>query len=272
MAGAVSISVNDLFDRIGSADCPLILDVRRPTAFVEAKDLLPTARWRDPTKLAEWERHLPNAASIVVYCVGGREVSQTAAAKLRESGLDARYLAGGITAWREAGAPLVTRSPHTDAMDRAPSLWVTREWPKIDRIACPWLVRRFVDRAASFAYVATAKVETVARERGGEPYDIPGVAFSHVGEECSFDAFLKTFGLKDAALDHLALIVRAADTGRLDLAPQASGLMAASLGLSALYADDLAMLEAGMGLYDAFYAWCRKASAETHGWPPAPAR
>ncbi|MSO70816.1 MAG: sulfurtransferase [Alphaproteobacteria bacterium] len=272
MAGAPVISAKELSARVGTADCPLILDVRKPTAFAAAKDLLPTARWRDPTQLAEWERDLPRGVAVVVYCVGGREVSQTAAMSLREAGLDASYLDDGITAWRDAGAPLVARSARTDAMDRRPSLWVTRERPKIDRIACPWLVRRFVDRAASFAYVPSAKVEAVARERGGEPYDIPGVAFSHVGEDCSFDAFIKAFGLRDAALDHLALIVRATDTGRLDLAPQASGLLAVSLGLSAMHPDDLTMLDAGMQLYDALYAWCRTASAETHGWPPAPAR
>jgi rhodanese-related sulfurtransferase len=269
MAGASAISTSDLSDLIGGGRFPLLLDVRKPTAFAEGKQLLPTARWRDPNQVTEWAPGLPREAGIVVYCVHGREVSQSAAASLAAAGLNAHFLDGGIEAWRESGLPMVARSERTDAMDRAPSLWVTRERPKIDRIACPWLVRRFIDRAAEFAYVPAPKVETVARARGGEPYDIPGVAFSHVGDDCSFDAFIKTFGLKDTALDRLALIVRAADTGRLELAPQAPGLLAVSLGLSAIHADDLAMLEAGMQLYDALYAWCRKAVAETHGWPPA---
>ena len=269
MAGASTISIQDLSERIGAPDCPLLLDVRKAQAFAEGHDLLPTARWRDPARAADWGHSVPRDAPVVVYCEHGREVSQTVTASLRAAGVDARALVGGIEAWRAAGAPLVERSERTDAMDRGRSLWVTRERPKIDRIACPWLVWRFVDRAAEFVYVAPASVEAVARELGGTPYDIPGVAFSHVGEACSFDAFIKTFGLADPALDQLALIVRAADTGRLDLAPQAAGLLAFSLGLSALYKHDLAMLKVGVLLYDALYAWCRKASAETHGWPPA---
>jgi hypothetical protein len=146
----------------------------------------------------------------------------------------------------------------------APSRWVTRERPKIDRIACPWLVRRFVDPAAAFLYVAADRVTETARSEGAVPYDVPGVRFSHRGERCSFDAFLDEFGLADEPLSSLALIVRGADTARLDLSPQAPGLLAVSLGLSAMHRDDLAMLEAGMIVYDALYAWCRDARREGH--------
>lgn len=145
-----------------------------------------------------------------------------------------------------------------------PSRWVTRERPKIDRIACPWLVRRFVDARAEFLYVPAGEVLAAAARERAVPYDVPGVQFSHRGERCSFDAFVDDFGLEDEALDALAAIVRGADTARLDLAPQAPGLLAVSLGLSALYSEDLAMLERGMIVYDALYAWCRSARGETH--------
>ena len=151
-----------------------------------------------------------------------------------------------------------------------PSQWVTRERPKIDRIACPWLIRRFIDANAEFLYVPADRVLAVAAETGATPYDIPGVDYSHVGEACSFDAFIRLHALDDAALKELATIVRGADTGKLDLAPQCAGLLAQSLGLSALYTDDHEMLEHGLQMYDAYYAWLRQARGETHHWQPLP--
>ena len=135
--------------------------------------------------------------------------------------------------------------------------WVTRERPKIDRIACPWLIQRFIDPEAEFLYVPAADVLRVAVQTGATPYDVPGVEMGHVGELCSFDAFLAKHGLTDPALVRLATIVRGADTDRLELAPQSAGLLAISLGLSRCHADDHAMLAHGMVLYDALYAWCR---------------
>ena len=149
---------------------------------------------------------------------------------------------------------------------------MTRERPKIDRIACPWLVRRFIDPAAEFFYVPTADVRAFARAHGATPYDIPDVEYSHDGPACSFDAFIRRHALADRALDRLATIVRGADTAALDLAPQAPGLLAASLGLSRMFADDQAMLRWGMLVYDALYAWCNDATGETHSWNPAPLR
>ena len=146
--------------------------------------------------------------------------------------------------------------------------WVTRERPKIDRIACPWLIARFIDDAPEFLYVRTEDVIRVAEETGATPYDIPGVEMSHVGKLCSFDAFLSKYNLTDPALRQLAEIVRGADTGRPDLTPQSPGLMALSLGLSRIYPDDHEMLKQGMIFYDALYAWCRDCQKETHGWPP----
>jgi hypothetical protein len=146
--------------------------------------------------------------------------------------------------------------------------WVTRERPKIDRIACPWLVARFIDREAEFLYVPAADVLRVAAGTGAVPFDVPGVEMTHVGELCSFDAFIAKYELTDPALAQLATIVRGADTSRLDLAPQSAGLYAISLGLSHRFGDDHEMLAHGMVLYDALYAWCRSCQGETHQWPP----
>ena len=146
--------------------------------------------------------------------------------------------------------------------------WVTRERPKIDRIACPWLIRRFIDPDAEFLYVPASDVLRVATETGATPYDIPGVEMTHVGERCSFDAFIARHALHDPALQQLATIVRGADTSRLDLAPQSAGLYAVSLGLSQVFKDDHEMLRHGMVIYDALYAWCKACQAETHNWPP----
>jgi hypothetical protein len=146
--------------------------------------------------------------------------------------------------------------------------WVTRERPKIDRIACPWLVARFIDETPEFLFVPPKEVLRVAEETGATPYDIPGVELSHVGERCSFDAFLRKYRLTDPALAQLALIVRGADTARLELAPEAPGLFAISLGLSYNLSDDHAMLKHGIVMYDALYAWCVHCQNESHGWPP----
>jgi len=146
--------------------------------------------------------------------------------------------------------------------------WVTRERPKIDRIACPWLVARFIDKAPEFLFVPSQDVLRVAEKTGAIPYDVPGVELSHVGERCSFDAFLEKYQLRETGLLKLATIVRGADTSRLDLAPEAPGLYAISLGLSHSFSDDHEMLQHGMVMYDALYAWCLHCQNESHRWPP----
>jgi hypothetical protein len=145
--------------------------------------------------------------------------------------------------------------------------WITRERPKIDRIACPWLITHFIDPQAEFLYVPSREVLRIAAEKEATPYDIPGVELSHVGELCSFDAFLKKYQLSDPALQRLAKIVRGADTSRLDLTPQSAGLYAISLGLSQRYSDDHEMLAQGLIMYDALYAWCKECQGESHNWP-----
>jgi rhodanese-related sulfurtransferase len=253
-----SITPAALRQSLASSQPPLVIDVRRDERFRESPYLLKGALRRDPAQIEQWKKTLPAAASVVVYCVHGHEVSQNAA-----KALGAKYLEGGIEAWRNGGGSLFDKPIGTATR------WVTRERPKIDRIACPWLIRRFVDPDAEFLYVPTPQVQTIAKERSAVPYDVPDVEFSHDGEKCSFDAFLSYYRLKDPALDELALIVRGADTNRLDLAPQCAGLVAVSLGLSRNFADDHEMLEQGMVIYDALYAWCREGKSEVHTWNPA---
>ena len=146
--------------------------------------------------------------------------------------------------------------------------WITRERPKIDRIACPWLIARFIDKEAEFVYVPAEEVFRIAEQTGAIPYDIPGAELSHVGELCSFDAFLQKYNLTDPALQALAVIVRGADTSHLDLTPQSAGLYAISLGLSHCYTDDQEMLRHGLVIYEALYSWCQHCQGETHNWPP----
>ena len=264
MDAAVSISIPQLRSALSGFPPPQLLDVRRPPAFAASPAVIPRAVRCPPDEVAAIAARLEPWRPAIVYCVHGHEVSQGAALLLRERGFDARFLEGGIEAWREAGG---ATEPH-----RPPTRWVTRERPKIDRIACPWLVRRFIDPAAEFIYVPNAEVRAFARAHDATPYDIPDVDYSHDGPACSFDAFIRRHALADPALDRLATIVRGADTAALDLAPQSPGLLAASLGLSRIFDDDHAMLRWGMLVYDALYAWCREASGETHGWNPAPLR
>ena len=253
-----TITAAALRQSLASPNPPLLIDVRRQATFLGAADTIRGALRRDPAQVERWREALPAGRELVVYCVHGHEVSQNAA-----RALGARFLEGGIEAWRAAGGEL-WRKPAG-----ASSRWVTRERPKIDRIACPWLVRRFVDPAAEFLYVPAADVRSIAAERDAVAYDIPDVAFSHVGERCSFDAFLDRYRLTgDPAIEALAAIVRGADTGRLDLAAQCAGLLAVSLGLSRLYKDDHEMLEHGMVVYDALYAWSKEGQQETHTWTP----
>ena len=254
-AASNSISPSELKSRLGEHPPPTLVDVRRPEAFARDPVTIPHADRREPDAIDGWSRELEPWREVVVYCVHGHEVSQNAAAALGRRGLVARYLEGGLEGWRAAGGG--TREA------RAPTRWVTRERPKIDRIACPWLIRRFIDPQAEFFYVPTADVLAFAEANGAEPYDVPDVKYSHRGPNCSFDAFIDIHALRDAALAELATIVRGADTATLDLAAQAAGLLAVSRGLSRMFADDIAMLRWGMLVYDALYAWCRESRGET---------
>jgi rhodanese-related sulfurtransferase len=257
----MSISVAALHSKLGHANAPLILDVRLEPAYRESSRMISSALRCEEvlSRLDEWR-----GKQLVVYCKAGHEVGQEAAAKLREQGVDARYLEGGIEAWN--AAKLVTTQVREAHFHSGGQVWVTRARPKIDRIACPWLIRRFIDATAKFEYVPADQVLSYAEKTKAIPYDVPGVQFTHRGAHCSFDALLEDFDLHDAALDKLALIVRGADTDQLQLAPQSAGLLALSLGFSANFTDDNTMLEQAMPMYDALYAWCQQQKPEQHGW------
>ena len=268
MQNASRTTADNLNALIGTAQCPLILDVRRKAAFDAASMRIAGSLWHN---------HLTADAmaadqTIVVYCAHGHNVSEIAAAKLRQAGVSVRMLEGGIEAFEAIGGLLVKKGGELLGGSVVPSIWVTRERPKIDRIACPWLIRRFIDPFAVFHFVAAEWVNDIAKEVGGIAYDIDGVFWSHRGDTCTFDTLIAEYGISSPALDTVARIVRGADTARLDLAPEAAGLLAISLGLSRMHQNDFEQLEAGMAVYDALYAWARDGQGETHNWPAAKAK
>ena len=262
------ITIDDLKRRIGTADAPIIYDVCRFEKYCANDRILPTARWREHTRAGDWIGEIPAEAHVVVNCVHGHNVSQLTVSELRRRGVHAQSLAGGIEGWTKAGGITISRAAMPGRDEAVASRWVTRVRPKIDRIACPWLIRRFIDRQAEFHFVEPEYVIDVAAEIGGIAYDVDGVDFSHVGETCTFDTLIDRFGIADPALEYLRLVVRGADTARPGLAPEAAGLLAVSLGLSAMSGgNDHLALERGFALYDALYAWRRDAAKETHNWP-----
>lgn len=259
---ASTVSPTELQRELSSPQAPLLVDVRSRVDFVASDSFIRGAIRRAPDGASEWARSLPTDRSIVVYCQKGGEIGESTACELVAQGRKARFLQGGLRGFVEAGGPTLQKP--TGSFTR----WVTRERPKIDRVACPWLVARFIDPDAEFRYVKADDVTEVARSERAIAFDIPDTLFSHEGELCSFDAFLKVFRLDEPALSVMARIIRGADTGRLDLAPESAGLLAASLGLSRLRPNDLDMLDDGLILYDALYLWARDAMQETHTWNP----
>lgn len=256
-----AIAPEKLARLIALPDAPRIVDLRQ-----DARVAIPGSLFRaeDPLR---WT--LADKRPIVVVDADGAGAAAAVAAFLRSEGISAEMLEGGFAAWRAADLPLVSleRLPKRHADGR--TWWVTRARPKVDRIACPWLIRRFVDPDARFLFVAPAEVLAVAARQQAEPFDYSddSVFWSHRGERCTFDTMIEAFGLEThAPLAQLAVIVRGADTDRLDIVPEAAGLLAMSLGLSRMHADDQTQLEAGMLLYDALYRWCRDARAEKHDW------
>ncbi len=257
MPGFTEISPSTLMRLIGTPDAPTILDVCIDDDFNADPRLIPTARRWPHNQIDNFDGTGP----VVVVCHRGLKLSHGAAALLRAKGIKAEALEGGNVAWRDAGLPLIPA-----AAIPAP-LWVTRHRPKIDRIACPWLIRRFIDPSAKLLFVPPAQVLEVAEKFNATAFDVEGTAFSHVGDLCSFDALLSAFKLDIPPLQTMARVIRAADTNRHNLAPEAAGLLALSVGLSRQYKDDSAQLEAGMVLYDALYRWARDGQSETHDWP-----
>jgi rhodanese-related sulfurtransferase len=268
-----TISADKLARLIGRPDSPALIDVCTEEDFAANPRLVPGAVRRDWAAVPDWGPAFVSAGRpAVVICKKGLKLSQGVAAWLRHEGVPADALEGGIAGWQAAELPTVPadRLPKRDAQGR--TVWVTRHRPKIDRIACPWLIRRFVDPQAVFLYVAPSEVLDVADRFGATPFDVDhkDVYWSHRGERCTFDLMVEEFGLETEPLKRLAVIVRGADTNRPELAPESAGLLAASLGQSRMYSDDLEQLDAGLALYDAFYRWCRDATDEGHGWPVSP--
>jgi rhodanese-related sulfurtransferase len=266
MASPNEISPEKLSRLVGTPGAPNIVDVRILDDYLADQRILPASQRRSHKTVSDWAGEY-KGRTVVVVCHHGAKLSQGAAAWLRHAGADAVSLEGGFVAWDEARLPLVPVSKIPVGSFDGKGLWVTRARPKVDRIACPWLIRRFIDPSAVFLFVSPAEVAAVADRFGGTAFDIENVFWSHRGETCTFDVMIEEFGLSSEPLLHLAKIVRGADTARPDLAPEAAGLLAVSLGLSRMFADDIPQLDAGMVIYDALYRWCRDATDETHNWP-----
>jgi rhodanese-related sulfurtransferase len=264
---ATTLITTQQFSRlIGLPGAPTIVDVRIDEDYRADPRLLPGSLRRDDRAVASWASDY-RGKSVVVVCQRGQKLSEGTAAWLRHDGIEAQTLEGGFEGWKKAGEPLVRTDKLPQRDDKGRTVWVTRNRPKVDRIACPWLIRRFIDPNAVFLFVLPTEVTAVAERFKATPFDIEGVFWSHRGETCTFDTMIEEFSLRTDPLLQLAKIVRGADTARPDLTPQSAGLLAASLGCSRMYRDDLPQLEAAMGFYDAMYRWCRDATSETHNWP-----
>ncbi|WP_300030501.1 sulfurtransferase/chromate resistance protein [uncultured Roseobacter sp.] len=256
-----TISAHALMRLIGTPRSPRVIDVTLDEDFADNPFLIPTAQRFPHDDLQQLAPAL-SGQSVVTVCQKGLKLSQGAAALLRTLGIPAETLEGGNLGWQELGLP---RVPATSlpAPGRG-TLWVTRHRPRIDRIACPWLIRRFVDPQARFLFVSPSEVQGVADRFGATAFDVPGAPWTHIGSACTFDSMVAGFGLSTEPLERLAQIVRGADTDRPDLAPECAGLLALSVGLSRTFSRDLEQLEAGLPLYDALYRWARDGQNEVH--------
>jgi rhodanese-related sulfurtransferase len=266
MPSPTEISVEQLSRIIGLPGAPMLIDVRPSDGDGGDTDrsLLPTARRMNALTVSNWAHNF-SGRRVVVYCRNGGNISQGTAAWLRQAGIDAETLAGGFDAWCKANQLQMStnRLPDRDEVGR--TTWVTRARPKIVRIACPWLIRRFIDPTAIFLFVAPSEVGSVAERFAATPFDTGAGIWNDRGAACTFDVMLEEFNLKTEPLSRLAAIIRGADTGQPDLTSQSGGLLAISLGYSRMYRDDVLQLEAAMSVYDALYRWCRDGTEETHG-------
>lgn len=260
-----AVSVHSVYSTLGLPNAPVLVDLRSDADCTSAPQMIPGALRREAGDVKDWVHTLPRKSLAVVYSDPDADSGHTVADELNALGCSARVLEGGLPAWQAAGYPSVRI--RSDLHVPGASRWITRERPKIDRLACPWLVRRFIDAEAQFFYTPSHLVRADARALGAEPYDIPDVRFSHRGPRCTFDAFLDEFELVDPVLTELATIARAADTGVLAQSREAPGLLAISLGLAANITDDILLMEQAMLIYDALYAWRKTAPHETHAWP-----
>ncbi|NVK12711.1 MAG: chromate resistance protein [Rhodobacteraceae bacterium] len=266
MAAPNEITPAQLLRLIGTPDAPVLVNICTDEDFAADPYLIPGSFRQPHAGMENLKEHLGGRPCVVI-CQKGLKLSQGAAAWLRHDGIAAEYLQGGMFAWRSMdGAPRIPAAAPPAPVGGS-TLWVTRHRPKIDRIACPWLIRRFVDPAALFLFVAPSEVPGAAECFGATPFDVEDVFWSHRGDLCTFDTMLDEFCLRTPALDTLARVVRGADTNRHDLASEGAGLLALSVGLSRQFKDDHEQLEAGMILYDALYRWARDGRGEGHDWP-----
>jgi rhodanese-related sulfurtransferase len=259
------VSCTALYAQLGLLEAPVLLDVRDEIQLNANARMIPGAVQVDAGSVDQWANRWPTNRQLLLY---GDRIDPALPASLANHGFAVSTLKGGIEGWMQQALPTIR--VRKDLGVPGGSQWITRERPKIDRVACPWLVRRFIDPAAMFFYVPAQSVRADAAVLKAVPYDIADVTFSHRGPRCSFDAFLDEFDLRDPVLSELAEIVCAADTGMLDRSKEAPGLLAIALGLSASITDDLLLLDQGMVVYDALYAWCKTAKNETHSWPKQP--
>jgi rhodanese-related sulfurtransferase len=264
MPSPTEITIAQLSRLIGLPGAPVLVDVRTDDEFKFDPQLIPTARRHASSGVDAWYRRYAGQP-IVVLCQTGGTPSQAVAARLRHEGLEAQTLEDGCDAWRELRQPLVRASKIPPRDNEGRTVWVTRARPKVVRVACPWLIRRFIDPSAIFLFVTPAEVAGVSEHAKATPFDVEGAFWSDRGEKTTFDLMVEEFGLDIDPLLRLARIVRGADTGRLDLTPQSAGLLAMCLGYSRMYRDDLAQLAAAMPQFDALYRWSRDAVDERHG-------
>jgi rhodanese-related sulfurtransferase len=264
MPSPTEITVPQLSRLVGLPGAPVIVDVRTDEEFRADSRLVPTAQRQPSLDIPQWSSRY-TGQTVVVLCRTGGTLSQAVAARLRHEGLTAQTLEGGHETWREGRHPLVraARIPQRDNEGR--TIWVTRARPKVVRVACPWLIRRFIDPSAVFLFVPPSEVCGVAGHTKATPFDVEGAFWGDRKEKTTFDVMIEEFGLGTEPLLRLALIVRGADTGELDLTPQSAGLLASCLGYSRMHRDDLAQLAAAMPQFDALYRWSRDASDERHG-------
>ena len=263
MPSPTQITVAQLSRIIGLPTSPIIIDVITDEDFGLDPRLIPSAFRHSFTDIEVLVPILKGKRTVVI-CQKGLKISQGAAAILRTHGIEAESLEGGNFAWRDAGLPLISIDKISNLNANGKTIWVTKHRPKIDRIACPWLIRRFIDRNAEFLFVEPSQVINVADKFDATAFDVPDALWRHDGDNCTFDMMLSEFKLDTKPLEIMADIIRGADTNKPNLAPEVAGLLAISLGLSRMYKDDLAQLDAGMLVYDALYRWARDAVNEKH--------
>ncbi len=266
MAAPNAITPRQLSRLIGAPSGPVLIDIRTDPDFADDPRLIPGSV-RHPHEDIAGLKSLIGPRPCVIICQKGKKLSQGVVSWLRSEGHMAEYLEGGQFAWREMRETQLVKARALPEFVDGATLWVTRHRPKIDRIACPWLIRRFVDPNARFLFVSQSEVQGVVEKFGATAFDIENAFWSHRGDACTFDTMLDEFDIHSTSLDRMAAIIRAADTNKHETAPEAAGLLAISVGLSRQFKDDHQQLEAGLHLYDALYRWARDGFDESHDWP-----